>query len=269
MGRIVTAAWWSLVFLSLGTVLELWVFSMETNVRARALRMHVLSFHQLLVTAGGYCVWRRVTRVIKMSRSTFSPATFVRTLLLLMIGVSQFSVVLGIILVDREPAMITRISNICLGIGLFLFSSLAAVDLTFFCLGKVFRPRKRRERERRISERFEERWKLLVALVCGVGLSVSGLLGIAQFTVEKLAIPIQGLSHNLNGTTIVQLSDIHLGGYSGRTTLQRIVDRVNDLDPDLVVITGDLVDGAVVYMREIVQPLDGLTTKHGVFFATG
>ena len=108
-----------------------------------------------------------------------------------------------------------------------------------------------------------------MALVVAVGLSFAGLLGVAQFTVERLDIPVKGLNARLNGTTIVQLSDIHLGGYTGRSTLQRIVNRVNQLHPDIVVITGDLVDGAVVYMREIVKPLNGLKAKHGVYFSTG
>jgi predicted MPP superfamily phosphohydrolase len=144
---------------------------------------------------------------------------------------------------------------------------LSLTDLAFFCIGKTLFTSQRR-RGRRL-ERSEARWRFLVALVAAIGLSFAGLLGVAQFTVERLNIPIRGLDRALNGTTVVQLSDIHLGGYSGRSTLQRIVDETNKLNPDLVVITGDLVDGAVVFLREIVHPLHGLRGKHGVFFATG
>lgn len=264
MGR--TVAGVSLVFLLL-LALEVWVYSMERNKRVRALRMHVLSLHQLLVSAGGWYIWKRVTRIFRgPGGGIFSAGTAVRAGLLLLLGSAQLSVGLGLLFVDREPAFITRISNTCIGISLFLCISLVLVDSASFCIGKIF-PSLRRGGRR--SERTEGKWKFLVALVAAVGLSFGGLLGMAQFTVERLDIPIRGLNSALNGTTVVQLSDIHLGGYSGRSTLQRIVDQTNRLSPDVVVITGDLVDGAVVFLREIVEPLRGLRGKHGVFFATG
>src|SRR5262249_15144534 len=46
-------------------------------------------------------------------------------------------------------------------------------------------------------------------------------------------------------------------------------DRVNSLDPDVVVITGDLVDGSVAALRDEVAPLAELRAKHGIFFVTG
>jgi len=51
--------------------------------------------------------------------------------------------------------------------------------------------------------------------------------------------------------------------------LQRIVDRVNRLDADLVAITGDLVDGSVAELGSDVLPLTALTSTHGSFFVTG
>ena len=266
MGRR-AAAGASVFFLLLVVAVEVWVYSMEGNKRVRALRLHVLSFHQLLVSAGGWYVWKRVTRVFRPGCKFLSAGTAVRAVLIVVLGSAQFSVGLGLLFVDREPALVTRISNTCIGISLFLCTSLSLTDLAFFCIGKTFFTSQRRRGMR--SERSEARWRFLVALVAAIGLSFAGLLGVAQFTVERLDIPIRGLDSALNGTTVVQLSDIHLGGYSGRSTLQRIVDETNKLNPDLVVITGDLVDGAVVFLREIVQPLRGLRGKHGVFFATG
>ena len=264
------AAWLSGLILLLVGAVEVWVYFMERNRRARALRMHVLSLHQLLVSAGGWYVWKRVARVFTQRGGIFFASTAVRAGFLLLLGSTQLVVVLGLLFVDREPALVTRISNTCLGVSLFLCVSLALADLVFFCFRSAFCPRGRGSRgRRRGSGESEGRWEFLVAMVAAVGLSFAGLLGVAQFAVEKLEIPLQGLSPELNGTTLVQLSDIHLGGYSGRSTLQRIVDKVNALDPDLVVITGDLVDGAVVFLREVVSPLSGLRARHGVFFATG
>ena len=82
-------------------------------------------------------------------------------------------------------------------------------------------------------------------------------------------IPVKGLNPRLNGTTLVQMSDLHLGPYSGRSALQRVLSEVNALEADLVVITGDLVDGSVASLRGAVEPLKGIHSRHGVFFCTG
>ena len=180
-------------------------------------------------------MWKRVSPAVK-PRGLFSFRTVAKAALTLLLGATQLSVALGLLLVGREPALVTRICNMCLGFSLFLSISLAATDAAVsLCLGCSVN---RRSGKAANSQR---RWMLLVALVSAVGLSFAGLLGVTQFTVERIQVPIRGLSQRLNGTTIVQLSDIHLGGYSGRSTLQRIVDEVNKLDADIVAITGDLV----------------------------
>jgi predicted MPP superfamily phosphohydrolase len=55
----------------------------------------------------------------------------------------------------------------------------------------------------------------------------------------------------------------------GRAFIEDLVGRVNALAPDIVAITGDLVDGSVVELREAVAPLAGLRARHGVYFVTG
>jgi hypothetical protein len=87
--------------------------------------------------------------------------------------------------------------------------------------------------------------------------------------VTRLKVPIQGLAPDLAGLRIVQLSDLHLGPILGRAWLDEIVTAVNNLRPDLVAITGDLVDGHVEDLREDVAALRRLRAPHGVYFVTG
>lgn len=87
-------------------------------------------------------------------------------------------------------------------------------------------------------------------------------------TVE-VDIPIEGLPKALHGLRIVQLSDIHVGPTIRAAYLQAIVDRVNELSPDLVAITGDLIDGSVDVRGPDVAPLADLRARHGTFFCTG
>lgn len=87
-------------------------------------------------------------------------------------------------------------------------------------------------------------------------------------TVE-VDIPIADLPSALDGLRIVQLSDIHVGPTIRREYLQAIVDRVNELQPDFVAITGDLIDGSVAVRGPDVAPLADLRSRHGTFFCTG
>ncbi|XP_071957739.1 transmembrane protein with metallophosphoesterase domain-like isoform X2 [Antedon mediterranea] len=68
---------------------------------------------------------------------------------------------------------------------------------------------------------------------------------------------------------IVQISDIHLGPTVGKSQLQRAVELTNSLNPDLVSITGDLVDAPVSYLSEAVLPLNQLNPQYGTYFVTG
>ena len=87
--------------------------------------------------------------------------------------------------------------------------------------------------------------------------------------VVRIDIPLRGLPEALAGFTIVQLSDIHVGPTIKRKYVQAIVDRVNQLDADLVVITGDVVDGSVEQLRADTAPLGQLRSRHGSYVVSG
>ena len=82
-------------------------------------------------------------------------------------------------------------------------------------------------------------------------------------------MPIAGLPAALDGFTIAQISDVHVGPTIKRPYVEAIVDAVNRLDVDLVAITGDLVDGSVRDLAAHVAPLAGLRSRDGIFFVTG
>lgn len=87
--------------------------------------------------------------------------------------------------------------------------------------------------------------------------------------VVEVRIPIDGLPAALDGFRIVQLSDVHVGPTIRRSYLQGIVDRVNELDADLIAITGDLVDGTVEGLKDDIAPLAELRSRLGAYFCTG
>ena len=106
--------------------------------------------------------------------------------------------------------------------------------------------------------------------LAGLALSLIGLINARRTArVVRVTVPIAGLPAALDGFRIVQISDIHVGPTIKRPYLEAIVARVNALQPDVVAITGDLVDGSVHELAGHVAPLAQLRSRHGSFFVTG
>jgi predicted MPP superfamily phosphohydrolase len=82
-------------------------------------------------------------------------------------------------------------------------------------------------------------------------------------------IPLPRLASTHDGLTLIQLTDLHIGPTIGRESLAALVATTNAVNPDIVAITGDLVDGSVEDLRESVAPLGDLSAKYGVYFVTG
>ena len=87
--------------------------------------------------------------------------------------------------------------------------------------------------------------------------------------VRKVDVAIAGLPAALQGFTIAQITDIHVGPTIKGRFVQAIVDAVNRLDADMVAVTGDLVDGSVAELAMHVAPIGALRSRHGSFFVTG
>jgi predicted MPP superfamily phosphohydrolase len=82
-------------------------------------------------------------------------------------------------------------------------------------------------------------------------------------------VRLRRLDKAFNGFRIAVVSDIHLGPLAGRAHTERIVRMINETEPDLVAIVGDLVDGTVEQLGSAVQPLRDLVSREGTFFVTG
>jgi predicted MPP superfamily phosphohydrolase len=109
------------------------------------------------------------------------------------------------------------------------------------------------------------------ALVGGgaaIGVVVLGLLHVARGPlVRRVRVPLANLP--VASYTIVQLTDVHIGPTIGREFAEQMVRRVNALKPDLIVITGDLIDGRLSELRPHIEPLRHLRARDGVFCVTG
>ncbi|RKH46703.1 metallophosphoesterase [Corallococcus interemptor] len=165
--------------------------------------------------------------------------------------------------------VVELVSYSWMGVALCLVLALAGLDLgrAVLALGRRLRPAPAVDVERR---RFLSQATAGGALALGGGLAGYGSW--RAFTapeVTEVVIRIPKLPRSLDGFTIVQLTDLHVGPFIQRRFMDELVRRANALKPDLVAITGDLVDGTVPRLGGFVAALGNLHARHGSFFVTG
>jgi predicted MPP superfamily phosphohydrolase len=113
------------------------------------------------------------------------------------------------------------------------------------------------------------RWQKAVTAAAATGLAASGA---EALTLRKRVreLPIGGLPRELEGLTILHVSDVHAGYGPGLTLLRRCVDWARELEPDLVAVTGDLVarrsaaPGFAAAAAELVA-----SARHGAYAVLG
>lgn len=122
----------------------------------------------------------------------------------------------------------------------------------------------------------EPRRRFLTLGATGSALAAAGTLGSYGLwrafhapEVTSLGVRLPQLPKPLDGLRIVQISDIHLGDVLHAKFVRELVERCNALRPDLVAVTGDLVDGSVAQLGSAVAELRGLKSRFGTYFCMG
>lgn len=87
--------------------------------------------------------------------------------------------------------------------------------------------------------------------------------------IRHVKVPIRDLPPALEGFRIAQISDLHIGATIGRSYVQKVVRLVRSLDPDVTVLTGDIIDGPPDQVGPAVDLLGELPPKDQVFYVPG
>jgi hypothetical protein len=110
----------------------------------------------------------------------------------------------------------------------------------------------------------------VVVIVFALGLCLLGLYEARRVPpIKTVHVTLDALDPALDGFRLVQLSDLHVGPTIRGSWVNKVVERTNTARPDLVAITGDLVDSSVHRLLPEVRILQHLKATHGVFFVTG
>ena len=215
----------------------------------------------LSVLVGGH--WLLVQRLIL---DPALPAGVTRGLLVL-VGLLFATLVLQPIGERTWPRRFTRLvawpAAIWMGTAWLLLVALGISGAIGLLLGAAFPP-----------ETTESVAAARVRAFAVVGLTLPAVVaalrqGLSRPAVKRVEVTLPRWPAALDGFRIAQISDIHIGSLLGRDFAAWLVDRVNGLSPDLVAVTGDLVDGSVKHLAEEAAPFAGLRGRLGVYFVTG
>jgi predicted MPP superfamily phosphohydrolase len=90
-----------------------------------------------------------------------------------------------------------------------------------------------------------------------------------MLTIERHAIALKRLPHELDGLRIVHLSDIHHSPFTGSQQIERAIETVNSLEPDIIALTGDYISHDTAYAAPCAELLGRLRARHGVYAVLG
>lgn len=122
---------------------------------------------------------------------------------------------------------------------------------------------------RQFGDRTVQRIRIAVVLA-GLLLSGAGVHNAIQVPeVRRVELAIRDLPPGLSGFRLVQLSDLHISRLMHAPWVEQVVARTNALQADLIVISGDLIDGTTAARSDDVQPLANLRARHGVIASLG
>lgn len=162
---------------------------------------------------------------------------------------------------EPRPESMNRLSGF-----LILFLCICVPKTIFVCCILVFKVL-----ARKIHRSFHEIMLAMFISMAAMGYLIYGATeGKQHFQVVEASIYSKDIPEAFHGYRIVQIADIHVGSWMGNTKpLQKAVRMINDLKPDLIVFTGDLVNNLATELDEFIPVLSQLKAKHGVYSVLG
>lgn len=220
-----------------------------------------------LLSGAHYYLYKRLVRDVALPRRW-------RAMLSLALTVAAISIPLAMVLgrMSEIPhrALLVWPAFLWMGLLFFLFLLLVFGDGVMGIVRLAQRINKRST-----GVEFSRRVFLARALAIPVAVGATALGSVAVASalrpprLRRVSVPLPRLPKALDGLTIAQITDLHVGQTVRREFVTSVVERINALGPDLVVITGDLVDGDVAELRDDVAPLADLKSRFGTYFVTG
>jgi predicted MPP superfamily phosphohydrolase len=113
--------------------------------------------------------------------------------------------------------------------------------------------------------------RILAATVfaCAALVLLAGYVGSKRLVVREVHVDVPNLPVEFDGLLVAQLSDLHIGPHTPRRFLARVVDTTHAMSPDLIAVTGDLIDDRAEDVAAYARALGALDAPLGVFLIPG
>ncbi len=160
-----------------------------------------------------------------------------------------------------------KIGNYWLGVLLYTILVVGAADVIHVLL----------KRSKKINQEKLRSFKVFVAsgIICAVGiavLSIWGMVNAGNIRTTRYEAVIDKKAGNLKQMKVVMAADLHMGYNIGCEHIQKMVEKINAQDPDLVVFAGDIFDNeyeALEDPKKLIEILQGIKSKYGVYACYG
>lgn len=194
-----------------------------------------------ILTSASYYLSKRFNWYFSFETPKLLFTSFALSSLFMIVGVLAFSNTTNVF-----SSILYVFAAFLMGFFLYLLLSVLSVDLL------------------RLFTSFSPKKYGLIAISMTLLISLYGILQARNIQVVEQQITITGLNKEVKA---MHLTDLHLGHFRGEKYLQRIVDKTNKQDVDVVFITGDLFDGRINLSLETLAPLKEL--KAPIYFVEG
>lgn len=114
--------------------------------------------------------------------------------------------------------------------------------------------------------------RMLMFVLIGIALMTSlyGFINAGVIRIKKVSLPLSNLPDAWKGKTAVWVSDTHLGQVKNNRFAQHLAKMIQNLQPDIVFMGGDLYDGGkAMDLNHMIEPLSRLSSTYGSYFITG
>jgi hypothetical protein len=112
-------------------------------------------------------------------------------------------------------------------------------------------------------------FSFFIPLLLSIAISFYGYFEAKNINTENLIVRTSKLPDNISKLKIVQISDVHIGLIIREERLKNIIRIIKEAKPDILVSTGDLVDGQINKIEGLAEMLDEIKPEYGKFAVTG
>jgi predicted MPP superfamily phosphohydrolase len=204
----------------------------------------------------------KVKAALSLGFRTIIPLALFMLLMILAPIIVRYLENLGLEFLAR---LMSYIGYIWMGVLILFFAAALCIDiykLLIYVIGLIFQ-------KDLSSFTISTKMSFLVPLIFAIAASVYGFFEARDIHVEHLTIRTSKIPKENNSLRIVQISDVHIGLIVREERLKRIIEKVNSADPDILISTGDLVDGQINKLEGLAELLGEIQPQYGKYAITG